>query len=124
MKTSISANFTFEELACPHCMLLELHPHFLYHLQGLRTKIGYPFYVESCCRCEEHNLAVGGSSDSYHRTDLRGGTQAIDFRVDNGEIKADVLQYARNFGFYGIGVNKTAIHLDRRTFIFRSVWGY
>lgn len=89
----------------------------------LRTAINRPFFPESCCRCEKRNDEVGGVANSYHRLDLGQGTCAIDFRVDP-MVKYDVLALALKIGFYGVGLNKSTIHLDLRPYEERSAWGY
>ncbi|KUK99309.1 MAG: Peptidase M15A [Parcubacteria bacterium 32_520] len=78
-------------------------------LEILRKKIGdKPIIVNSGYRCVEYNQKVGGVPESYH---LYG--MAADVRVP-GVAPAELLAYAEEVGFLGLGLYDTFCHLDIR----------
>ena len=76
----ISENFSYLEAACNHCGCItdqETIKKTAAMMETIRVKLGgKPIKVLSWCRCEQHNSAVGGASDSYH---MKG--MAVDFVV-------------------------------------------
>ena len=50
-------------------------------LQQIRDHFGKPVYVNSGYRCDRHNKAVGGTSDSYH---IKGMAAVIAYQKKNG----------------------------------------
>ena len=67
--------------------------------------------INSGCRCEAHNMAVGGSANSKHVE-----ARAIDFKIV-GVLPLAVYSYLNTKypGKYGIGSYDTFTHLDTRT---------
>ena len=84
-----------------------------YELLGLCNEVrefeGEPVVVSSGCRCELHNLAVGGASKSEHLF-----ARAGDLRVDDPEKTYRWLcrQYPDKYGF---GLYDWGVHVDTRT---------
>jgi len=114
-------NFTRAELACPCCGVEDMSLDFMRHLQALRTEWRRPLTITSGYRCPDHNKAVGGAKNSRH---LEGIAVDIDWRKWNVQTRQDFLRMAINFPFYGIGIAKTFIHVDRRVRQWRAVWTY
>lgn len=114
--SKISAHFTSEEFACPHCNRSFVDPKLLEGLEKLRTKAGHPVHVLSGYRCALHNKKVGGASNSMH---IAG--KAADIQVDQLDAFALLHMITSNspdFGFTGIGFypdrNEMFVHVDTR----------
>ena len=79
-------------------------------LEILRRRIGdMPIIVNSGYRCPSYNEKVGGVPGSYH---LYG--MAADVRVP-GMNPEDLIRYAHDVGFLGLGLYQTFCHLDIRS---------
>lgn len=76
-------------------------------LERIRARVGGVVRLNSGCRCEKHNLAVGGATHSTHKLG-----QAADIRVEGGWHRRRVLDAAILEGAEGVGVAKTFIHVD------------
>ena len=108
----ISKNFDKSEFVCKGgCGKYNLNPVLLDALQRLRDYIGYPIYINSGCRCEKHNKAVGGVKNSLH---VRG--KAADIRVDElspQELAKSAMEI-KEFRDGGIGIYTNFVHVDVR----------
>ena len=102
--------FSLYEFECPCCKRVMLSPDLLARLDHLRRVINRPIYINSGYRCKEENQRVEGAPGSYH---LRG--MAADIHVKD-YILSDLLLYAQEIGFNGIGYyeKKDFLHLDVR----------
>lgn len=82
---------------------------FIYMLDELREKCGWPFFVTSGFRDPSH---------SVERKKPKGGTHtlgiAADIRVTNGKQRHEIVKHAMVMGFTGIGIAKTFVHVDMR----------
>lgn len=107
----LTKDFTYAELKCPcgKCDGGSLDVGALTKLQALRDYCGFPLFVDSGCRCTEHNAAVGGKPGSYH---LKG--EAFDLKADTREKRLKIKEGANKVGFHGIGVGRNFIHVDIR----------
>jgi len=85
----------------------------------LRIEVGRPFFVTSGVRCLYWNSKEGGSDTSQH---LIGN--AVDFKVLDGSFLYQVVKHAPSFGFFGIGIAKGFVHLDRRKSKTPIIFGY
>ena len=106
----IAEYFSLYEFECPCCRRVMLSPDLLARLDHLRRVIDRPIYINSGYRCKEENQRVEGAPGSYH---LRG--MAADIQVKD-YILSDLLLYAQEIGFNGIGYyeKKDFLHLDVR----------
>lgn len=78
-------------------------------LEILRRRIGNrPVIINSGYRCPDYNTKAGGVPTSYH---LYG--MAADIRVP-GMAPAEVIKYALDVGFLGLGLYVAFCHLDIR----------
>ena len=105
--------FSTEEISCNcGCGKAIVDTDFMHKLIALREFCDFPFVVSSFYRCKQYNADIGGAKRSYH---LLG--RAIDIAVSREQAMM-ILEYAREFGFYGIGISQTGderfIHLDDR----------
>jgi len=76
-------------------------------LNNARFISGYSFKINSACRCENHNVSVGGSLDSSHKKGL-----AVDIAVVNSDMRYSILSTLIECGFSRIGIYKNFIHVD------------
>jgi len=105
----ISKNFKLKEFQCKDgSQLVKIDSELLHKLQKLRDLIGKPIIINSGYRTPEHNKKVGGAKNSYH---LQG--KAADIKV-NGISPSELVKYAEQVGFNGIGIYKNFVHLDIR----------
>ena len=109
--------FSDTEIRCKcGCKGVKLNHIFDQKLFKLRKDVGVPMIVNSCCRCEKHNKAVGGNARSLHVYDKpfhpTKGTCAIDIRRGKNDVKILLEAWDSDFS---IGVTPTFFHLDART---------
>lgn len=90
----------------------------LHILHRLRRDSGKAVYINSGCRCDDHNSSIGGSVRSQH---LLG--KAADIRVAGVDTKK-IYQYIDLMrpNDAGIGLYKTFVHVDVRAK--KARWGY
>ena len=63
----LSEHFSREEMACKcGCGLDTVDAELLSLLEKIRAHFDRPITINSGCRCEAHNRAVGGSKNSQH----------------------------------------------------------
>ena len=92
----------------------EMVPEFLYKLDDLRERCGFPFIVTSGYRCPAYNDRIASTGrDGPHTTG-----QAADIGVAFGQAYLLLMQAMRAEHFSGIGINqkgetrKRFVHLD------------
>lgn len=105
--------FTDDEFRCKHCGELPrkgMNPILLERLDKLRGLYGLPIYVSCGYRCPQHNLDVGGVSDSQH---IYGN--ACDIWVD-GDYKSFYNLVVQSQLFDGVGYypRDEFVHVDCR----------
>jgi uncharacterized protein YcbK (DUF882 family) len=65
----LTKNFSRHEFACKdNCGFDNINPRVVFMAQVIRDALGEPIRINSACRCEKHNAAVGGVKGSYHTT--------------------------------------------------------
>ena len=119
-----SEHFSYHEFRC-RCGACEWVPPsdlLVCNLETLRVLVGCPIYVNSACRCPDHNQAVGGATYSRHLTHHDGVLR----RPDAADIVVPGLTLRRSFFLArtidafrngGIGVYPwwPGLHLDVRS---------
>ena len=118
----LARNFSANEFSCKGagcCTVTLVDPMLVDALQQIRDHFGKPVYVNSGYRCDRHNKAVGGTSDSYH---IKG--MAADISVED-TAPGEVAKYCESIGVLGIGLYETEadgsfVHVDTRKT--RSFW--
>jgi uncharacterized protein YcbK (DUF882 family) len=115
----LSEHFSKKEFACKcGCGFADPDPELVSKLERLRELCGNkPLHINSACRCEKHNKAVGGSPKSQH---LLG--KAADVRKLLGMSIDEMARKAEQAGFTGIGRYDSFIHVDVRGQ--RAHWDY
>lgn len=95
---------------------------FVFMLDELRHRCGFPLIINSGYRSKAYNAHIGGSENSMH---LEG--RAADIRI-HGERAFILVEKALRVGFRGIGINQKGnlgsrfIHLDNRAN--KTIWSY
>ena len=103
----MSEHFTAEEFACHcGCGFDTPVPELVEVLELIRFSINEPVYLNSCCRCPDHNAAVGGSRQSWH---MQG--QAADISADDKEERFWIVAAAIDAGATDIGVYDWGVHI-------------
>ena len=123
----LSENFTREEFACKcGCGFDDVDPRLVSGLQKLRYRAGVPIHINSACRCDEHNKAVGGVP---RRKDGTGGSyhlygKAADI-VITGMTPKQMAECAEHIPEFKTGaiityLRKGFIHVDVRSYKYRE----
>lgn len=118
----LSEHFRKDEMEC-HCGCgMVPASEFMQWLEGLRKAYGSPMLITSGARCQKHNQAVGGASDSMHVKGL-----ACDVRI-SGTQAFKLMALAHLWGVKGLGVKQHGpdrfIHLDIGPRETPMVWSY
>lgn len=80
-------------------------------LESLRGHFGQPIIINSGCRCEAHNQAVGGSPKSQHKLG-----KACDIYVkDTSPVLVYEFLDSVMPDFGGLGLYDTFVHVDVRS---------
>jgi len=115
--------FSLSDFACrcdrKDCDAVSISTELVEDFTKLRRVVGMPFIVTSGVRCKYWNDKIGSSDSSLH---LLG--EGVDFKVVGGAFRYMVVKLAPSFGFFGIGINKNFIHLDRRKTTTPIIFGY
>lgn len=108
----LTDHFESDEFLC-HCGKCgdgnRMQPEFIFKLQRMRHLIDRPIVITSGYRCRFHNIDIGGHPGSQH---VLGN--AADLMVEGSAHRYDLLRYATEVGFTGIGVASTFVHVDCR----------
>jgi len=123
----LSPHFSRSEFACK-CVCVfgmndgDISPGLVILLESIRLDVGGPVRLNSGCRCETHNSAVGGVPQSTHTLG-----EAADIQVEGGRHRYIVQHSAHKHGAEGVGTAKTFIHVDVHAGSVKprpSAWGY
>lgn len=106
---NISLNFDREEFECQcGCGFSTIDTELIKMVQAARDALG-PIKINSACRCETHNRAVGGSSGSQHKLGRAADLKPLATTVDKLWSFLD-----DTFPDSGIGHYNTFVHIDSR----------
>ena len=107
----ISQNFHREEFACKcNCGFATVDVDLLELLELIRVRFDKPVTINSACRCDIHNTAVGGSYGSKHKQGIAADIVIKD--TDSYDVYKFVDEHAPNK--YGIGLYVGFTHVDVR----------
>jgi uncharacterized protein YcbK (DUF882 family) len=111
----LSDNFSREEFACQcGCGFDTVDAQLLDVVQTLRDALEVPIKINSACRCNEHNTAVGGSANSQHTKGRACDVVATGVEpADVAEVVEFILDHKGIAG--GVGRYTTFTHIDTRT---------
>lgn len=112
-------HFKKEEFDCSETGENQMSESFLYRLDELRTRCGFPFVVLSGYRSPKHSLERKKDSPGAHAVGV-----AADIRCSGPQMRKLVFE-AMRMGFKGVGVNNGSVHiddLDRGPIM--TMWGY
>lgn len=113
----LSDHFDSREFACHDgCGFDKVDLLLIHVLEDVRAFFNVPVQINSGCRCEKHNKAVGGEVNSQH---LLGTAADISLK---GVLPEKVYVYLDNKykDQFGIGLYKSWVHIDVR--LKRSRW--
>ncbi len=100
-------HFRAEEFVCKHCGKVIIEGQLIEILEKLREYLKEPVIITSAYRCEGHNRAIGGVSNSAH---VKG--YAVDIKVLSSQTRYRVIEYLLKEGINRIGIAKDFIHFD------------
>lgn len=108
---NISTHFSREEFACKcGCGYAAVDVELLRLLEEVREYFGLPVHINSGCRCEAHNRAVGGSPKSQHRF-----ARAADIVIEGVHPDKIKEYFDREYpNSYGLGGYPGFTHIDTR----------
>lgn len=111
--------FSMAEFACRcGCNKNEMSPTFLYRLDELRHRCGFPFVVVSGYRCKNHPIeAAKAGGPGQHSKGV-----AADIRVRSGAERYKLMRHAFDMNFGGIGPHANYVHVDDRAK--KTAWVY
>ena len=115
MVQDLTKNFSRSEFACKdNCGFNTVDYALVLELQRLRDTFG-PIKINSACRCEAHNRAVGGGEKSQH---LLGRAADI---VCARQLPANIYAFLDDTWKGGLGRYPTFTHIDSRSG--KARWG-
>ena len=107
----LSPHFRRDEFACKcGCGFAQPDAELLTVLETVRAYFNKPVLINSACRCESHNAAVGGAPDSAHKQGIAADTVVKD--ISPAEVHSIVSTWFSHC--YGIGSYNTFTHIDVR----------
>lgn len=110
------------ECTCGKCGLKRIDPKFLNTLDAIREDCGFPFYINSGCRCDERNEFIGGAANSPHKILEDGFTHAADIRNTSSRERYMIINSALKHGITRIGIGENFVHLDNADMLNGSPW--
>lgn len=111
-------NFSASEFQCRETGELEMDANFMEKLQQLRYMYGRPMHVTSGYRSPRHSIEARKPAPGTHAQGI-----AVDIAA-SGRDAYDLMFLAMRYGFNGIGISKTFVHLDTRPNEKRTIWVY
>lgn len=109
--TKVSENFNREEFACKcGCGFASVDVELLNLLEKVRAFFSKPVTINSACRCEKHNEAVGGSRGSKHKLGIAADIVVKDVNPQDVYYFLDRHQPNK----LGLGNYKSFTHVDVR----------
>jgi hypothetical protein len=113
-KTDFEKNqyFTANEFQCKcgKCSEPLIDATLMVKLTIARKNANIPFRIASGCRCEAHNKAVKGASNSDHLFTGNIATCGVDILCKNDSDRFTILKALFDAGFRRFGVHKSFIH--------------
>jgi zinc D-Ala-D-Ala carboxypeptidase len=94
-----------------------IDPIFVWHLDELRRRCGFPFRINSGYRSSKHSIEAAKEQAGEHS---RG---AADVRITNSDQRFLIIKHAMALDFTGLGIAKNYIHVDRRKTP-QKIWVY
>jgi len=106
-------HFKRSEIVCKcGCDLENIDYTTLRKLDDAREMAGIPFIINSACRCDKHNKAVGGAVNSAHLCSEKKQSHAVDIKVINSSDRFIILNSLIKAGFTRFIFYDTFIHAD------------
>lgn len=108
---NLSKNFSRSEFRCKCgiCSFDTVDAVLIKYLEAIRRHFKSPVTITSGCRCQAHNIAIGGMPNSQHKVG-----RAADIVV-RGVSPQAVADYAEILNCGGVGLYDDFTHIDSRT---------
>jgi zinc D-Ala-D-Ala carboxypeptidase len=106
-----------EGFACPHCGMDKFDPAMRHILNLGREQFGRPLILNSACRCEAHNIAVGGARKSAHLIGPDGLCHAADIRCYSDITRATLHEIFSHLGIRRFEVSDQHLHIDNAVWL-------
>ena len=105
--------FSSAETKCKcGCDIDNVASQLLNKLDHTRSIYGEAITLSSCCRCIDHNDAVGGSPTSSHITTSQSKSTAADIVCKDSEARYGLITALLEAGFTRIGIADGFLHVD------------
>lgn len=101
--------FTKEEFSCKCGCGVRMNRDFVFRVDSLRARVGFPIVITSGYRCESHNKAIGGATNSQHVKGL-----AADLKIVSSNHRYEILKEVFSMHFAGVGIADNFVHIDDR----------
>ncbi len=79
---------------------------------AVRDRLKKPIHINSGCRCERHNMNIGGAPNSAHLAGRDGVSYALDIKVADTFDRFIIIEELFKLGVKRIGVYESFIHFD------------
>jgi zinc D-Ala-D-Ala carboxypeptidase len=110
--------FKLSEFDCKETGENAMKESFLYRIDELRHKCGFPFVILSGYRSPRHSLESRKKEPGAHSRGV-----AVDILCRGPHMRKLVIE-AHKMGFTGIGVNNGSVHIDDDIRLYNTLWGY
>jgi hypothetical protein len=109
----LSPHFRRSELTCQcGCGECNVSQKLLNTLEIIRGLMNQPLTLTSACRCEAHNIAVGGKGPEHTSNTAKGKQcEAADILCQSDLMRYSLLKIAYHIDIRRIGISKDFIHI-------------
>ena len=94
------------------CGLSPFDPAMRLILNEVREELGIPLIINSGCRCEKHNAAVGGAGSSAHMVQPDGLCHAVDIKCLWDVTRGRLLEALQKRGIRRFEASNKHLHAD------------
>ena len=101
--------FRLEEFDCKETGENNMDSKFLYKLDELRDRCGFPFKITSGYRSPTHSIEKAKQTPGKHAEGI-----AADIYTANSNQRYLIVKYATELGFGGVGIAGNFVHVDTR----------
>lgn len=113
----LSTNFDFQEFAsadgtAPTDKVLKNLTELAKNLEVLRKHLGQPIRITSGFRSKEHNIKIGGATNSYHVLGMAADLQVDKMKPEDVAKAIELLIKDGKMKQGGLGIYRTWIHYD------------
>ena len=103
------------------CGLDAFDPEMRRILNKVREELGIPLIINSGCRCEKHNAAIGGAPNSAHMVQSDGLCHAVDIKCLWDVTRGRLLEALQKHGIRRFEASNVHLHADNAPLLPRPV---